>query len=331
LAPVPLPYAVRPRYDLGAMDRLARFSWGVLGYNLIVILWGALVRATGSGAGCGNHWPLCNGEVVPRSPGVETLIEFSHRATSGLALLAVVALLAWTFRARPSGHRARRAAVAAMVFMLLEAGVGAGLVLLNLVADNISLARGVWMAGHLVNTLLLVAALTLTAHFLSGGPSWRLEGRRGLAVALGAGLLGILLVSASGAVTALGDTLFPAESLRAGFEADLSPTAHLLVRLRMIHPFVAAVVSIYLLLLASQPGFTRGASRRLALAVALLTLLQMGIGIVNILLLAPVWLQLVHLLVTNLLWIALVRLTLASLAARDLARPAAETVEPSPV
>ncbi|MEZ4640810.1 MAG: COX15/CtaA family protein [Caldilineaceae bacterium] len=47
------------------LNALAKYSWGVLFYNLLVIMWGAYVRATGSGAGCGRHWPVCNGEVIP--------------------------------------------------------------------------------------------------------------------------------------------------------------------------------------------------------------------------------------------------------------------------
>jgi len=72
-----------------------RYAWSVLGWNIAVVLWGAYVRASGSGAGCGNHWPLCNGEVVPHAPQVQTLIEFTHRAMSGIAFVAVAALLAW--------------------------------------------------------------------------------------------------------------------------------------------------------------------------------------------------------------------------------------------
>ena len=68
------------------MSRFAKYSWIVLVYNLVVILWGAYVRATGSGAGCGSHWPLCNGEVIPRAPEVETLVEFTHRLSSGLGI-----------------------------------------------------------------------------------------------------------------------------------------------------------------------------------------------------------------------------------------------------
>ena len=58
---------------------LTRFAWFTVFYNVLVILWGALVRASGSGAGCGNHWPLCNGQVIPVSPGWHTVIEFTHR------------------------------------------------------------------------------------------------------------------------------------------------------------------------------------------------------------------------------------------------------------
>src|SRR5512136_1928461 len=145
--------------------RLTRFAWLVLAWNVAVILWGAFVRASGSGAGCGAHWPLCNGEVVPRAPALETMVEFMHRATSGIALLLVVALAAWVFRARPKGHPARRAAGASVVFILVEAAVGAALVLFGLVAENDSVARALFMAGHLANTFVLLACLTLAAHW----------------------------------------------------------------------------------------------------------------------------------------------------------------------
>src|SRR6476619_8099844 len=151
------------------MARLARFTWVVLIYNVAVIVWGAYVRATGSGAGCGAHWPLCNGEIIPRSGRVATLIEFSHRLTSGAALAAVVFLLIWTWRACRPGHPARRGAALAMFFMLTEAGVGAGLVLFQLVADNASFARAMFLSVHLINTFTLLAFLALTAWSLSGG------------------------------------------------------------------------------------------------------------------------------------------------------------------
>ena len=120
-----------------------------------VILWGAYVRATGSGAGCGAHWPLCNGEILPRGGRVATLIEFSHRLTSGLALVAVVVLAVWAWRACRPDTRPARAAVLSLLFMLTEAAVGAGLVLFQLVADNASFARAMFLAAHLLNTFTL--------------------------------------------------------------------------------------------------------------------------------------------------------------------------------
>src|SRR5688572_19392438 len=112
-----------------------RFAIITLGYNLLVIVWGAYVRASGSGAGCGKHWPLCNGVVVPESASTATMIEYAHRITSGLALVLVVVLAIWAFRVAPRGDRLRKAAVVSLVFIVTEALVGAGLVLLELVGE----------------------------------------------------------------------------------------------------------------------------------------------------------------------------------------------------
>lgn len=299
------------------MSRLARFAWTVLAYNLAVILWGAAVRATGSGAGCGSHWPLCNGEVVPRAAGVETLIEYSHRLTSGLALVLVVALAVAAFRSRPAGHPARRAAVASVVLILTEAAVGAGLVLFELVADNQSMARALFMATHLVNTFLLVGALTLTAHFAGTGERFRLRGQGVVGAGVLAGLALLLLSGVSGAIAALGDTLFPAATLAQALEQDLSPTAHALIRLRVFHPGIAVAAGACLLYLGQRLRRQRPtpAVRHFSAWTGGLVFVQLLAGAVNVLLLAPVWLQLVHLLLADLLWIAAVLLGANALAA----------------
>ena len=291
------------------MSRVARFAWTVLVYNVAVIVWGAYVRATGSGAGCGAHWPLCNGEVIPRAASVAMLVEFSHRLTSGLALLSVIALLVWTWRASPAGHPARRGAALSVLFMLTEAAVGAGLVLFQLVADNASLARAMFMAVHLVNTFTLLACITLTAWWLSGGPPLRVSGRWPAALGIGGACLAVLITSTSGAIAALGDTLFPSSSIGEALWSDLSVTSHLLIRLRVLHPVIAAATA--LAVMAAAPRLARiGAppADRLARAVLVVVLLQVALGVVNVLLLAPVWLQLLHLLVADCLWIALVLL-----------------------
>ena len=297
--------------------KLARFAWFALFYNVLVILWGAYVRATGSGAGCGGHWPLCNGEVIPQTPGMAMLIEFSHRASSGVALLVVVALFVWVRRAVPAGSPARRAAAASLVFIVAEALLGAGLVLFRLVAQNESLARALVMPLHLANTLVLLLCLTVTAHWLSGGSPISIDGRKrrlGIAVAL---LVLVIGVGKTGAVAALGDTLYPAVSLSAGFAADTSPTASLLLRLRILHPALALATAVALLfgLTALPVGPTDRRGQLARRSVYVLTVVQVLFGFANIWMLAPVWMQLVHLLLADLLWIALVLTVASTLAA----------------
>jgi heme A synthase len=301
--------AVRPRYDRIVRTPLARFGWAVVAYNVAVIVWGAYVRASGSGAGCGSHWPLCNGVVVPRGAGIATLVEFSHRATSGLALVAVAVLLVWTMRAMPARHPARPGAWASLFFMLMEAAVGAGLVLFRLVADNASMARALFMGTHLVNTFLLLASLVLTAYWLSDGSPLRLRGAGWRGVAVLSGLVMIVLTGISGAVAALGDTLFPAGSLGNALWSDLSPTSHLLIRLRVLHPAIAIGTALLVAFGAVRLlRDERDAARPFARAAAVLACVQLGAGFVNVILLAPVWMQLVHLLLADLLWIACVLL-----------------------
>jgi heme A synthase len=298
------------------LSRFAAFAWGVLAYNLVVVLWGAFVRATGSGAGCGDHWPLCNGEIVPRAAEMQTIIEFTHRATSGLALLAVVAMLVWARRAYPVGHAVRFGAAASMALIVVEALLGAGLVLFQLVAENASAMRAFSMVAHLVNTFFLIAALSLTAWWASGGRRVRLRGQGTVGWTLGVMGAGMLLIGATGAIAALGDTLFPASSLSEGLRDSFSRDSHPLVRLRKLHPFVAVGLGVLVVaggraIARARPGRATG---RLAEALIGLYLVQLGAGVVNVVLLAPVWLQLVHLLLADLVWIAFVLFAASAMA-----------------
>lgn len=298
------------------MRSFTRFAWAVLAYNLAVVAWGAFVRATGSGAGCGRHWPTCNGDVVPRSPGVATAIEFTHRMTSGLALLLVVALVVWAIRAFPRGHASRTAAWTSLALMISEALVGAGLVLFGWVAKDASPARGWVMAIHLTNTFLLLGALALTAEWSARPGGLEARGRGRAAAALAAGLAFVLLTGVTGAIAALGDTLFPATSFAAGLRDELAGEAHLLLRLRLLHPFAAIAAGAVLLGAARSAVKARPEERvrRAAIALAALVAIEIVVGVVNVLLLAPVWLQLVHLLLADLAWIALVLLAAGVLA-----------------
>ena len=304
--------------------RLARYAWAVLAWNVAVILWGAYVRASGSGAGCGAHWPLCNGVVVPRGASVTTLIEFSHRLTSGLALISVVLLLLWTWRTVRAPHPARTAAVCSVVFMLTEAAVGAGLVLFRLVADNASMARAMFMAAHLTNTFVLLASLTLTAYWLSGGApiAWRGRGLRGGLIVLGTA--GLLATGVSGAVAALGDTLFPSGTLAQAFSADLSATSHLLIRLRVLHPAFALGTALALIVAASRSSGDGDPAHRQARLVMVFAGMQIAAGFLNVLLLAPVWMQLLHLLVADAVWICFVLFAAALLGSPTAATRSAQ-------
>jgi heme A synthase len=283
-----------------------RYAWGVLAWNLFVVLWGAYVRASGSGAGCGNHWPLCNGDVVPRAPRLETIIEFTHRMTSAVSLLATGWLAVWSVRRFPRDHPVRRYALLSVVFLFAEALLGAGLVLFEFVASNASVGRAFYLSLHLVNTQFLVAALALTAWYSRTGVPDAVHPSSRVIAALPAALV----VSVTGAIAALGDTLFPVTSLAEGMRQDISTASSFLLRLRGLHPVLAILAAGYfaytaISVLRSRP---RPLTSQIALAVIVLALAQLGAGAINITLLAPVWMQLFHLLLADLLWLSLVLL-----------------------
>lgn len=306
------------------MTRFAKFAWATLAFNIGVILWGALVRATGSGAGCGSHWPTCNGEVLPSLESMETTIEFVHRATSGVALLLVIGMFIWAWRIYPRGHIVRGATAVSLAFIILEALVGAGLVKFGWVADDASSERAVVISVHLINTFMLVASLALSSWWASGGRRLQLESSKPLLLAFMLALLGVLVIGVTGAITALGDTLFPAESFAAGLQQDLDPNAHFLIRLRVWHPVAAIGVGFYVFFLSLLVAMFRPdrAVRRAAWAVGLLFGLQLAAGLTNLLLNAPLWMQIVHLLLADLVWIALVLLSAAALADQEVEEPA---------
>jgi Uncharacterized protein required for cytochrome oxidase assembly len=311
---------------------LRRFAWAVLAYFVAVILWGTLVRATGSGAGCGEHWPLCNGTVIQHSPRVDTVIEFTHRLTSGISFFSVVGLLAWTYRGTERGHLARPAAVASVVFTLIEAILGAFLVKLGLTAQSTSPLRAPYLALHLTNTLLLLAALTLAAHMLSRTKGY-LRGTVQLVAPFGAvaAVFVVMIVGVTGSLAALGDTLFPASSLGQALTQDFSATSGWLVRWRWTHPtfaFVSSAFLIWLLIRAAQHPARNTAhwnNRKLSSLVLVLLAAQYVLGILDVFLLAPVWLQVAHLLGADVLWAALV-----VLSARLTIRPV-EAFNPTPL
>jgi heme A synthase len=294
-------------------QRFAYYAWSVLAFHLAVILWGAFVRASGSGAGCGEHWPLCNGQLVPKAPLNATVIEFGHRCTSGIALVSVVALAIWAFRAFPRGHGVRSGAILALASTLTECAIGAALVLLRLVGSNESLSRGFWLGGHLTNTLFLLAALTVTAWKATafrreGVPFPRPRIRQVLWISI-AGFLGATIL---GGFAALGDTVVVSKSLAESIKQDFSAFSNIFVRLRILHPIVAGALGVWLIAFACRLMASRQSSafaRRFSAAITVLVLLQFALGAADIVLGTPIWLQLLHLLDADLLWIAFVLLS----------------------
>lgn len=290
-----------------SVQRFQRYAWFVVGYTILVILWGAWVRITGSGAGCGRHWPTCNGEIIPKDPGVETLIELSHRLTSAFSGVLVIIVLIWAFRVFAKGHLVRRYAVLSFIFILIEGAIGAMLVRLELVADNASVLRAVAIALHQANTFILLGVMTLTAYYANAKERVTLRGGRTLIIIGG---IGLLLVAATGAVTALGDTLFPAESIIEGIRQDFTPGMNFLVRLRIIHPITAVIAGMILLVISELTVSETDVQhvRRTGRTVSVIVVVQWLVGAVNVILLAPGWIQLVHLLIADLLLIFYVML-----------------------
>ncbi len=308
------------------LNSFAKYAWFVLLFNLGVILWGAFVRASGSGAGCGDHWPLCNGEVVPPAPQIQTLVEFTHRLSSGTAFLLVAAMVVWAWRAYPAGHAVRAGAAASLGGMIAETLAGASLVLFRWTAMDISLGRIIIMPTHLVITFTLLAALVLTAWWASGGAVPRRKGQGALPGLLAAGLLATLLMGMAGAVTALGDTVLPVAALTAQTRATLSPAGQFLVDLRVWHPGIAVVVGVFLFFVANYVRAQNADPLIAKLTNALYGLfgVELLAGVINIYLQAPIWMQLAHLLLANLVWMTLVLLSTVTLARRDVTQAAGE-------
>jgi cytochrome c oxidase assembly protein subunit 15 len=269
---------------------------------VLVVLEGAVVRATSSGAGCGNRWPLCNGDFFPHHPRLATVIEYTHRSLTGICTMLVIALAGWTFYATRPGHRARRAIVASCVFLVTEAFLGAVLVLRGYVENNVSVGRVVMQSIHFTNTLLLLGALSLTACFLT-----ELKNEPGLPHRDSKWLVWLtviasILMGATGSLAALADTLFPSASVRAGLLEDFATNAPLLVRMRWVHPAATAIGFVCVILLAAK------VRTNLSRTVFWLLMTQVVLGVADILLLAPAWMQVLHLLGADLYWIALVTL-----------------------
>lgn len=297
------------------MTKFQKWTQILVLYTILVILWGAWVRISHSGDGCGDTWPLCHGQLIPNAEQKKTWVEFAHRGMSGLFGFFVIGLF---FRARqlfPKGHLVRRWAALSLLFTITEALLGAKLVLFKLVTDNDTPYRLFVMGLHLVNSLMLTASLALTAD-LAGASNWyrkskspwTFEGLKPRRIATGL-VISFLLIGITGAIAALASTLFPSNSLLEGLRADWDTNSHYLIRLRGLHPLFGLLfggsmaLTAWLSIQLQRPEEVelKKRSQRLALAIGA----GIALGISTLLLSAPVTLKLAHLALAHTIWILL--------------------------
>jgi heme A synthase len=294
----------------------AKYAWFVLGWNLLVILWGVFLRASKSGDGCGQHWLTCQGEVIPSAPQLKTIIEFSHRVTSSLAGILIIVLVIWAFRRwrssrTPENSYSLKLAIGSLILVILEGLLGAGLVLTGNTAENLTPERPLWMAGHLVNTFVLLGFLALTAWHAGTGRSLRLRTRRSFIAAVAIGAAAICLVGITGSIAALATMIFPAGTIAEGLAADFSPTSHMLLRLRFLHPITAILVSVFLIFLTGWLAKETGKDKcvtKWSNVISLLVLVQLAVGAATLLTHSPIVMQLLHLFLVDAIWLSFVLL-----------------------
>ena len=306
------------------MSPFAKYAWFALAYNILVIVWGVFLRASKSGDGCGQFWLTCNGELIPSAPQFKTVIEFSHRMTTavdGIVMLILLGWAIWLWRSE-STTRNRQilyAAVGSMIFVITEAAVGAGLVLTGNTAEAVTDTRPLWAIGHLVNTFILLTFLTLTAWFATRerriGPMP--DSKTILLIAIA--VIGLLLVGSSGALAALSNMLFPSQSIAEGMAKDFSESSNLILRLRLSHPVLSILTSVYIIFIAGWLKAMVPEDENTAWwskVVSILVMVQVAFGGATLLTLGPIVMQLGHLLLADLVWISFVLLVASFLAAR---------------
>ena len=308
------------------LDHFAKFAWFVLAWNLVVILWGVFLRASKSGDGCGQHWITCNGEVVPTAPELKTAIEFSHRVTSTIAGILIIILVVWSYRRWRFLREARRwltlkMAVASLIFVIIEGLLGRSLVLTGNTAMNLTPERPFWMAGHLINTFILLACLTLTARYASGSSEMRRKVPGKYIAALSVGAAMVFIVGTTGSIAALASMIFPSGTVLEGVAKDFSGTSNMLLRLRLLHPITAILMSVFLIFLTgwlSKESGNDKAVKHWSNVLSVLVLAQIAVGTATLLTLAPIVMQLGHLLLADLIWISYVLMAASFLSQESL-------------
>jgi heme A synthase len=285
-------------------NKLAKFN---LVFVVFVILWGAWVRLSGSGAGCGEHWPLCNGQALPLDQGLKTLTELTHRLTSGLFGITILGMTVLGWKKFPKGHPSRFWLMASLVLTIVEALIGAVLVKKGLVDKNDSAMRAIVIGLHLINTLFLVGTIVMS-EYLTRSYDFVKEKMSARDNKISYAICSLFLLAGStGAITALGNTLFPETSLIEGMKKDFLDTSHFLIKLRIYHPIVA-VTLVLSLVHFSLKNMDVERVKKTAKWVLVFSIIALSFGVVNWLLMAPTWGALVHLTLADILWILFVYL-----------------------
>lgn len=307
----------------GKMSAFAKYACFALAFNVLVILWGVFLRASKSGDGCGEHWLTCHGEVIPSAPELKTIIEFSHRMSTAIDGIVMLILLGWAIKIWYSArdrqaHQILIAAAASMFFVITEAAVGAGLVLTGNTAEAITDARPFWAIGHLVNTFILLAFLTLTVWHAAGQRRISFRGKERSIVLLAIAVVGLLFVGMSGSLAALSNMLFPSASVAEGIAKDFSAASNVILRLRLSHPILSILVAVYVIFVSGY--LKKSGSRAVAKWsnwLSILVLVQIAFGAATLLTLGPIIMQLGHLLLADLIWIVFVLFAANSLSSES--------------
>ena len=279
--------------------KLSSLATAGLTTSILSILAGAIVRATGSGDGCGASWPTCNGRVIPSLETSSEIIEFSHRSISGVLL--IVTLLLFIKSKDPDTPLLHKKIINYLTFfVLLEAAIGAVIVIYEWVGLNSSLPRIIAVPLHLVNTFALLGFYTLIFYLLRESEnklSNFFDKRIKIAFVL------FFLTGATGSITALADVLFPSASFVEGFIEDFDSTSEVLTRLRILHPFVSTILSIFLF---SESNRFKKEFAIDTSTIKVLVIVGVILGVLNVVSNIILPLSILHLLLADLLWITYV-------------------------
>ena len=275
---------------------LNKFSLYGLIFSIVSIIAGAIVRATGSGDGCGASWPTCNGEIIPELDTPSELIEFSHRSVSGVLLIITLIIFVKSFKDEVPTLQ-KKIIWSLTFFVLLEALIGAVIVIYEWVGMNSSAPRIIAVPLHLVNTFGLLGTYTLL-FYLTQNSKTTLNNffDRGFKI----GLFLFLLSGATGSIAALADVIFPSESFITGLAEDFDTNSEVLIRLRILHPIVASALSLYLY---SEANRLQNEYQVITKNIKLLILLGVLLGVSNVISNIILPLSILHLLMADLLWI----------------------------